>query len=87
MADVKITPKIQCDNCGVTAEKEFRDRTGDPYIKPGLWGSCKIEGGRDTNSYGGKNRLTFSDLCPSCANVALDAAAAALKAARKEDDQ
>ncbi|MEX2739968.1 hypothetical protein AB3480_00715 [Rhizobium mongolense] len=86
MADVDIIPKICCDNCGKTVEKQ-QQGTGASrsFKKPSLWGSCKIEGGRSTDSYGGKGRLDFIDLCPSCANAAIDAAAAALKAARGED--
>lgn len=88
MADVKITPKIQCDNCGAVAEKTahtMMGRSAPEYSKPSLWGSCRIEGGRSTDSYGGKGRLDFTDLCPSCANAAIDAAASALKSARGED--
>ncbi|WP_457663963.1 hypothetical protein [Sinorhizobium medicae] len=88
MAEVKITPKIQCDNCGAVAEKDahtMMGRSSPEYSKPKLWGSCKIEGGRSIDSYGGKGRLDFTDLCPPCANVAIDAAAVALKSARRED--
>ncbi|AII27764.1 hypothetical protein B9J07_12865 [Sinorhizobium sp. LM21] len=86
MADVNINPRIQCDNCGTTVEKE-QSGTGPSrsFRKPNKWGSCKIEGGRSTDSYGGKGRLDFIDLCPSCANAAIDAAASALKSARRED--
>jgi hypothetical protein len=38
----------------------------------------------DRDSYGGKSRLDFIDLCERCANIALDAAAAALEKARSE---
>ncbi|ASP64417.1 hypothetical protein [Sinorhizobium meliloti] len=86
MADVDIIPKIRCDNCGLTVEKEQRG-TGPSrsFHRPGKWGSLKIEGGRSIDSYGMKGRLDFTDLCPSCANAAIDAAAAALKSARRED--
>lgn len=83
MADVKVTPQIQCDNCGKTADK-VKGQFDMEYKKPGLWGSCKIEGGRSIDSYGLKGRLDFADLCPTCANAAIDAAAEALKAERKE---
>lgn len=88
MAEVKITPKIQCDNCGAVEEKAadtVMGRSSPTYSRPRTWGSCKIEGGRSTDSYGGKGRLDFTDLCPSCANAAIDAAAAALKSCRRED--
>lgn len=85
MADVDVVPKIRCDNCGTTVEKTHtgtgKSRT---YQKPGLWGGINAVGGRSTDSYGGKARLDFTDLCPACANAALDAAAAALKERRGE---
>lgn len=87
MADVDIIPKIRCDNCGLTVEKAQQGSyTSRSFHKPRMWGSCKIEGGRSTDSYGGKGRLDFTDLCPSCANAAIDGAAAALKSARGEDE-
>lgn len=85
MADVNITPRISCDNCGLTVDKEFRDRTDKSYFKPRTWGSLKIEGSRSTDSYGGKDKLDMIDLCPKCATAALDAAASALKKMRGED--
>lgn len=84
MADVNIIPKIQCDNCGYTEEKH-KGQFDKTYRKPTLWGSCGIEGGRDVDSYGLKSKLVFGDLCPSCANIVIEAAAEALKAARGGD--
>lgn len=85
MADVNVAPKICCDNCGKTVEKQKRGNgASSSFHKPSMWGSCKIEGGRSTDSYGGKGRLDFIDLCPVCANAAIDAAAKALKTIRKE---
>lgn len=83
MADVNVVPRICCDNCGKTVDKH-QSGTGPSatFSKPSMWGSCRIEGGRDVDSYGMKSRITFGDLCPECANAAIDAAAAALKAAR-----
>ncbi|TIN36813.1 MAG: hypothetical protein E5Y10_22035 [Mesorhizobium sp.] len=80
MADVDTIPKIRCDNCGLTVEK-LVDGTGSSrkFAKPRVWGSMKAVGGRSADAYGGKDRLDFADLCPACANAALDAAAAALK--------
>lgn len=87
MADVDIIPKISCDNCGRTVEKQQEGSyTSRSFKKPRDWGSLKIEGSRSSDSYGGKERLDFIDLCPKCATIAVDAAAAALKAARGEDD-
>ncbi|BCH33163.1 hypothetical protein MesoLjLc_50930 [Mesorhizobium sp. L-8-10] len=84
MADVDTIPKIRCDNCGLIAEKH-KGQFDKSYSKPRIWGSCRMEGGRSTDSYGGKGRLDFADLCPQCANAAADAAAEALKA-RREDN-
>lgn len=85
MADVDITPKIRCDNCGLIEERAVSgSHTSRIFSKPRKWGSAKMEGGRSSDSYGGKSRLDFSDLCPTCANDALDAAAAVLKARRDE---
>lgn len=85
MADVNIVPKIRCDNCGFTAEK-VKDIYDREYKKPPLWGYLKAEGGRSTDSYGGKNHVAFPDLCPDCANAALDAMNEALKLRRGEPD-
>ena len=86
MADVDIIPKISCDNCGLIQEKRQEgSHTSRSFHKPKRWGSCKIEGGRSVDSYGGKDRLDFTDLCPECANAAIDAADEALKARRRED--
>lgn len=85
MADVDITPKICCDSCNKTVEKEQRGNgPSRSFHKPSKWGSLKIEGGRSTDSYGGKGRLDFTDLCPECANAAIDAAASALATLRGE---
>jgi hypothetical protein len=86
MSDVSITPKIRCDNCGEISEKTKRDKLPPlDWVKPRAWGSLKIEGSRSTDSYGGKATLTFTDLCPKCAQSALDAAASVLKKLRGED--
>lgn len=85
MAEVDIIPKIRCDNCGLTVEKTQQGaHSSRSFLKPRAWGGVKAEGGRSTDSYGGKSRLDFTDLCERCANAALDAAAAALKKARSE---
>ncbi|WP_192246141.1 hypothetical protein [Mesorhizobium silamurunense] len=85
MAEVDIIPKIRCDNCGLTVEKEVRGTGASrSFHRPGTWGSIKAEGGRSTDSYGGKEKLAFPDLCQTCADLALEAAAAALKTRRGE---
>jgi hypothetical protein len=84
MANVKIIPKIQCDNCGLTVEKERAGDYSHEYVKPKLWGSLGINGGR-SDSYGVKSQMSFTDLCPACAIAASDAAADALKARRGEE--
>ncbi|MBB3411266.1 hypothetical protein FHT87_005219 [Rhizobium sp. BK316] len=86
MADVNITPRISCDNCGFTADKvQEAFSQNKSFKKPGAWGSLKIEGSRSADSYGGKEKLDFIDLCPTCATAALDAAASRLKMMRGEE--
>lgn len=88
MADVNIIPKIRCDNCGHIEEKTPVTDIGTgrvkEYRKPRLWGEAEIGGGRSTDSYGRKERIAFADLCPQCAEAALQAAAQALKDRRGE---
>ena len=87
MADVDITPKIRCDNCGLIQEKVVSgSHTSRSFSKPRTWGSVKMEGGRSADSYGGKVRLDFTDLCPQCANAALEASSEALEARRALSD-
>ncbi len=94
MADVNTIPRICCDNCGFTVEKTEESSypgatvapNGRKYRKPSDWGALKIEVSRSVDSYGGKARLDLGDLCPNCATAALDAAAAALRTRRGEDE-
>lgn len=83
MADVPVIPKVRCDNCGHVEDKA-KGQFDKTYSRPRSWGSMRAEGRRNTDSYGGKDRLDFADLCPKCAGEALDAAAAALKKTRAE---
>lgn len=86
MADVNITPRISCDNCGLTVDKQVEfPSVNKKFQRPRDWGSLKIEGSRSADSYGGKEKLDFIDLCPKCATAALDAAASVLKKMRGED--
>ncbi|MGO4196885.1 hypothetical protein AB4Z13_16130 [Rhizobium sp. YAF28] len=86
MADVNIIPRISCDNCGLTVDKQAEFPSANKkFQKPRDWGSLKIEGSRSTDSYGGKDRLDFTDLCPKCATAALEAAATVLKTTRGEE--
>ncbi len=85
MAEVDILPKIRCDNCGLTVEKVVSGSgSSRQFSKPRSWGSLRAEGSRSTDSYGGKARLDFTDLCHRCAQAAVDAAAVALEKARSE---
>jgi hypothetical protein len=87
MADVKLTPRVRCDNCGATADKVHRDKLPpSDWVRPREWGSMKAEGGRICQqTYGtGKERLDFTDLCPRCAEAAFNAAAEALIKTRSE---
>ena len=85
MADVNIIPKVRCDNCGHIEEKH-KGQYDKAYSRPRTWGSCRMEGSHATDSYGSKSRLDFTDLCPKCAQAALDAAADVLKARRGEGE-
>lgn len=83
MAEVKITPRISCDNCGFTEDKKFDQGYSKDWHRPKSWGGCKIES-YSTDSYGSKERMDFTDLCPKCAKALIDAAGEALRLARGE---
>lgn len=83
MADVNITPRISCDNCGHTEDKVYDNGYSKEWKKPKEWGGCKIEG-YDTNSYGGKSRIDFTDLCAACSKALVKAADEAMKKCRGE---
>ena len=88
MADVNVTPRIRCDNCGHTKDK-VRPKTagvGSPiYGKPDNWGSVHIVGGISKGAYGGKDRIDMTDLCPECANAAISGMAKILEERRNEN--
>lgn len=84
MADVPITPKIRCDNCGFTEDKTETAKGGGVYRKPLEWGSFQAASGRGMAGYP-REELRFIDLCPTCAMGAHDAAAAKLAEIRRED--
>jgi hypothetical protein len=84
MTDVSVTPRISCDNCGLTEDKVFDSGYSKEWKRPKQWGGCKIEG-YSTDSYGSKVRLDFTDLCQSCTKALIDAADEALKACRGEE--
>lgn len=79
MAEVDIIPRIQCDNCGATREKQ-QQGTGPSrsFHKPNNWGACRIEGGKAADAYGEKGKIAMPDLCEACANAVIDAAGKAL---------
>lgn len=84
MADVEVVPKIRCDNCGFTTEKNASDAGASrSYQRPHRWGSLTIASGRGQQGYPVET-LRFVDLCPRCATCAHDAAAAILKELRAE---
>lgn len=91
MAEVKIVPKISCDNCGLVIDKQAIEMTinskAQEYRRPREWGSCRIEGTRDGDIYGNKERLDFTDLCPDCAHSVFIHAAGALADRRRESDE
>lgn len=82
MAEVTITPRIRCDNCGFVQDKEG---AGKEYRKPRRWGSAVIFSGRGQDGYP-PEELRFIDLCPDCAKLAHDAVALALRTRRGEVD-
>jgi hypothetical protein len=91
MAEVKIIPKVSCDNCGIVIDKladKYSIGAGgaQAYSRPREWGSCRIEGTRDGDIYGNKERLDFADLCPDCAHSVFIHAAGALADRRREND-
>lgn len=86
MADVNVTPRIRCDNCGQMADKETGGYGSKTFARPRAWGSARIEGSRSSDSYGGKSRVDYGDLCPACAQAAYEAAAEALKLQRGESE-
>jgi hypothetical protein len=88
MAEVKIIPRISCDNCGAVVDKKadtYSSGKAQTYSKPRDWGSCRIEGVRDGDIYGNKERLDFTDLCPDCAHSVFIHAAGALADRRREE--
>ena len=82
MANVQIVPQIRCDNCGFITEEVV---ITSEYQRPREWGSCRMEGSKSVNAYGGKDTLAFVDLCPKCANAAITAASSVLKGVRGDD--
>jgi hypothetical protein len=70
MADIQTAPKIKCDNCGLTAEKQSSTVTngikGD-WRKPDGWGHAHVGG------LFCKPEISFPDLCPTCTIDAVDA--------------
>lgn len=83
MTDVVMTPQIRCDNCGAVDNKIRADGS---WVKPRTWGNLHVEGAKNTQAYGLKDRLAFVDLCPKCAGKAFEAASEAMKQAREEGD-
>lgn len=77
MADVNITPRIRCDNCGRVTDKE---RRFEKYEKPRGWGSIKIDCLAGTYP----PHITMSDICPACFSAAYKAAGDALSKRRAE---
>lgn len=79
-ADVSVTPRIRCDNCGFTTDKEpigpGRERE---FRKPPKWGSAKLDTGFACNY---PEHIAMTDLCPKCADAAYKAVGDALKACR-----
>lgn len=83
MADVPITPKIRCDNCGATASKvEFATTgRGNVYKKPDDWGSVTIYRGSSH-----PDNIDMPDLCAACLRAVHEAVGNALTGRRGGDD-
>jgi hypothetical protein len=79
MADVKIIPRISCDNCGIVVEKRI---TGGSYAKPEDWGSVSVSA-TQRGTY--PNDIRMNDLCINCLEKVHTAVTHALKSARQED--
>lgn len=79
MADVHIIPRIRCDNCGFTDEKELEPFGKGAYRNKEGWGGIKIA---PTHRGNYPNNIAFVDLCPDCLTAVHDAVAAALSNAR-----
>lgn len=88
MAEVKIVPRISCDNCGFTEEKvaveHYTPKIETVYRKPKDWGECHIQGSRAADIYGLRERLDYSDLCPECAHKLFVCSAGLLADIREE---
>lgn len=80
MADVKIIPRVRCDNCSVTAEK---DLSGKDYRTPRTWGSVSVDPTDLGSNY--PNTIRMKDLCAACLKAVHVAVGEALCARRKEE--
>lgn len=79
MADVTVTPRIRCDNCGRTEDKE-KPSFEKTYRKPHGWGSIRVDCIAGTYP----PHITMPDVCQICFKAAYDGAGAALEKARSE---
>ncbi len=85
MANITLAPLVRCDNCGATVD-QVKAQGEQRFVRPSGWGSINAIGARSTDTYGGRDKIAFTDLCPKCAQAALDAAAGALKKIREASD-
>lgn len=79
MVEVSIVPKVRCDNCGFTDEKEMPAIRGAVYRRKEGWGGIRID---PTQQGGYPNNIAFVDLCPACLKLVHDAATKALEQGR-----
>ncbi len=82
MADVKIIPRVRCDNCSVTAEKEL-DLFKKDYERPRAWGQLNLTPANYGSQY--PDHVRMNDLCPACLRALHNAVGEALRARRKEE--
>lgn len=80
MGTLNPTPRVYCDNCGVSTEK-VTDHLTTVWRKPLEWGHVKV-----APTYWGTypNNIDLPDLCPACNKAVHIAVSAALDARKKE---
>jgi hypothetical protein len=70
MADIDMKPRIKCDKCGHETDKQASTSTNGKlggFRPPSGWGEAYVGG-----LYAGIE-IGFSDLCPDCLIIAVDA--------------
>ena len=79
MADVAITPRVRCDNCGTTADKVQPVNSTGIWERPPDWGSARVD---PTHRGTYPNNIGMTDLCPHCLKLVHEAVGNALEQGR-----